>query len=83
MDIGAMFCVDCDMLICADCHVTDHGNHRCAELTAVASHFESKIKDPLDELSNDEKELNEALQMLEDKIQYKLHIMHFCIHHRK
>lgn len=66
MDIGAMFCVDCDMLICADCHVTDHGNHRCAELTAVASHFESKIKDPLDELSNDEKELNEALQMLED-----------------
>jgi Skp family chaperone for outer membrane proteins len=45
---------------------SDHGDHRCAELTAVASHFESKIKDPLDELSNDEKELNEALQMLED-----------------
>ncbi|XP_076092183.1 E3 ubiquitin-protein ligase TRIM56-like isoform X2 [Mytilus galloprovincialis] len=65
MDIGAVFCIDCDLLICADCHVNNHGNHRCAELTTVAGHFESKIKDPLDELNDDEKELDEALLRLD------------------
>ena len=64
-DIGALFCVDCDKSVCADCHVKYHGDHRCAELMAVATNFEQKIQEPLTELENDKTELAEVAERLE------------------
>lgn len=61
LDIGAQFCVDCDMAVCADCHLSYHEEHRCAEMTAVADNFETKIKGPLLELQNDAEALQEAM----------------------
>ncbi|KAK3087556.1 hypothetical protein FSP39_007511 [Pinctada imbricata] len=65
LDIGAEFCMDCEISICADCHVSHHGEHRCAELVAVAQHFEKKIKAPLHELHKDTKELTKSLKHLD------------------
>ncbi|XP_062610375.1 E3 ubiquitin-protein ligase TRIM56-like isoform X2 [Saccostrea cucullata] len=67
LDIGAMFCVGCDIAVCADCHVNKHGEHRCAELTAIAQHFEKKIKEPLKELDNDSEEISAFLSDLDVK----------------
>ncbi|XP_071097555.1 tripartite motif-containing protein 2-like isoform X1 [Haliotis cracherodii] len=64
-DIGAMFCVDCDMALCSECHAKSHQEHRCAELTAVSQNFEMKIKPPLDQLTNDSKTLKKTLKDLE------------------
>lgn len=61
LDIGAQFCVDCDIAVCADCHLSYHEEHRCAEMTAVADNFETKIKAPLLELQNDAEALQEAM----------------------
>lgn len=61
LDIGALFCVDCDMAVCADCHLSYHEEHRCAEMVAVAENFETKIKGPLLELQNDAEALQEAM----------------------
>ncbi|XP_021340644.1 E3 ubiquitin-protein ligase TRIM56-like isoform X1 [Mizuhopecten yessoensis] len=68
IDIGALFCVDCDMSICADCHIASHGEHRCTELMAVAGNFEQKIQEPLSELDNDHEVLRGTLRNL-DKTQ--------------
>ena len=65
LDIGAKFCIDCDVSICADCHVSHHGDHRCAELVAVAQHFEKKIQEPLNDLDKDTNELTKALKRLD------------------
>nr|XP_022323471.1 E3 ubiquitin-protein ligase TRIM56-like isoform X2 [Crassostrea virginica] len=65
LDIGAVFCVECDVSVCADCHVNEHAEHRCAELTAIAQHFETKIKEPLKELDNDSMEISEFLENLD------------------
>ena len=61
LDIGALFCVDCDTAVCGDCHLSYHEEHRCAEMVAVAENFESKIKAPLNELQNDAEALQEAM----------------------
>ncbi|XP_050395746.2 E3 ubiquitin-protein ligase TRIM56 isoform X2 [Patella vulgata] len=65
LDIGAMFCVDCDMALCSDCHTSNHVDHRCAELSAIAENFVIKIKEPLAELANDSKILTKNLHELE------------------
>lgn len=65
LDIGAMFCVECDISVCADCHVNKHAEHRCAELMTIAQHFETKIKEPLKELDNDSEEIKEFLVNLD------------------
>ena len=61
LDISALFCVDCDIAVCGDCHLSRHEDHRCAEMVAVAENFQSKIKQPLDELQNDATQLQEAM----------------------
>jgi len=68
-DIGALYCVDCDRSVCADCHIASHGEHRCAELMAVAGNFEQKIQEPLAELKNDSTVLTDALKDLDRKEQ--------------
>lgn len=65
LDIGALFCVDCDSAVCADCHLSYHEDHRCAEMIAVAENFQNKIKQPLDELQNDASQLQEAMMCLQ------------------
>lgn len=67
IDIGALYCVDCDMSICADCHIAHHEEHRCTELMAVAGNFEQKIQEPLSELDNDKDVLTETLRDLDKK----------------
>ena len=61
IDIDALFCVDCDLAVCSDCHVSYHEDHRCAEMVAVAQNFQNKIKQPLDELQNDATQLQETI----------------------
>ncbi|XP_052789842.1 E3 ubiquitin-protein ligase TRIM56-like isoform X2 [Mya arenaria] len=61
LDIGALFCVDCDIAVCGDCHLSYHEDHRCAEMVAVAENFQNKIKQPLEELQNDATQLQEAM----------------------
>ncbi|KAH3791864.1 tripartite motif-containing protein 2-like isoform X2 [Dreissena polymorpha] len=61
LDISALFCVDCDIAVCGDCHLGYHEDHRCAEMVAVAANFQTKIKQPLDELQNDATQLQEAM----------------------
>ena len=61
LDISALFCVDCDIAVCGDCHLSYHEEHRCAEMVAVAENFQNKIKQPLDELQNDATQLQEAM----------------------
>lgn len=63
-DIEALFCVDCDISVCADCHTKQHSDHRCAELVAVATNFENKIKGPILQLENNEETLDEYLENL-------------------
>ncbi|KAK3609123.1 hypothetical protein CHS0354_036034 [Potamilus streckersoni] len=65
LDIGAMFCVDCDTAVCSDCHLSYHEEHRCADLVAVAENFENKIKAPLLQLENDTRALKETLNQLQ------------------
>ncbi|GFN73522.1 tripartite motif-containing protein 56 [Plakobranchus ocellatus] len=65
LDIGAMFCVDCEMALCAECHSTQHADHRCAELNAIAQNFENKIKVPLKELQKDRSRLLKGLATLD------------------
>ncbi|XP_048773898.2 E3 ubiquitin-protein ligase TRIM56-like isoform X3 [Ostrea edulis] len=82
LDFGAMYCVDCDISVCADCHVNKHGEHRCAELMAIAQHFETKIKEPLQELDNDSEHISKFLvnlnatehNLLEQKDSLKHHV---------
>ncbi|XP_041368345.1 E3 ubiquitin-protein ligase TRIM56-like [Gigantopelta aegis] len=64
-DIGSMFCVDCNMTLCSECHPKDHNDHRCAELSAVADNFENKIKVPISELAHDAETLNASLSDLQ------------------
>lgn len=61
LDISALFCVDCDIAVCGDCHLSYHEDHRCAEMVAVAENFQTKIKQPLEELQNDATQLQEAI----------------------
>lgn len=65
LDISALFCVDCDIAVCGDCHLSYHEEHRCAEMVAVAENFQNKIKQPLDELQNDATQLQEAMISLQ------------------
>ncbi|XP_059151484.1 E3 ubiquitin-protein ligase TRIM56-like isoform X2 [Physella acuta] len=65
MDIGCLFCVDCELLACPECHNTKHADHRCAELGAIAQNFENKIKQPLEELKKDSATLHKVLSKLE------------------
>ncbi|GFR62430.1 tripartite motif-containing protein 56 [Elysia marginata] len=65
LDIGAMFCVDCEMALCAECHGSHHADHRCAELSAIAQNFENKIKEPLKELKKDKLRLLKSLSSLD------------------
>ena len=64
-DIGSMFCVDCNMTLCSECHPREHNDHRCAELSAVAENFENKIKVPISELAHDTETLNASLSDLQ------------------
>lgn len=66
LDISALFCVDCDIAVCGDCHLSYHEEHRCAEMVAVAENFQNKIKQPLDELQNDATKLQEAMIALQN-----------------
>lgn len=68
-DIGAMFCLNCDMLVCADCHTSNHVDHKCAEIVTVAGNFDMKVKEPLEQLDSDAIELCEALKTLDDNEQ--------------
>ena len=65
LDIGAMFCVDCETALCGECHSANHADHRCAELNAIAQNFENKIKEPLKELKKDKSRLLKALSSLD------------------
>ena len=65
LDIGAMFCVDCETALCAECHGAQHPDHRCAELNAIAQNFENKIREPLKELKKDKARLLKALSSLD------------------
>lgn len=66
LDIGSMYCVDCEILLCGDCHNKLHSQHRCAELSAVSQNFENKIEQPLQELKKDKHSLDRALVSLEN-----------------
>lgn len=85
LDISALFCVDCDIAVCGDCHVSYHEDHRCAEMVAVAENFQNKIKQPLDELQNDATQLQEAmihLQKAETKTKEQQKELHRLVKNR-
>ncbi|XP_013083136.2 E3 ubiquitin-protein ligase TRIM56-like [Biomphalaria glabrata] len=65
LDIGSVYCVDCELCLCPECHKREHDDHRCAEVSAIALNFASKIKRPMKELKKDKKSLQKALASLE------------------
>ena len=74
-DIDSMYCVDCDLALCADCHASHDQRHRCAELSAIAQNFTSKIQEPVEELRRDSQTLSRMLANLDRAERYagKLH----------
>lgn len=70
LDIGSIYCVDCEVSLCADCHTKLHADHRCAELSAISQNFENKIKDPLKDLMKDQHSLQTDLVYLENARKY-------------
>ncbi|KAK7094917.1 tripartite motif-containing protein 2-like [Littorina saxatilis] len=69
-DIDSMFCVDCDLALCADCHATHDQSHRCAELSAIAQNFTSKIQEPVEDLRKDSQTLTRRLTNLDRAERY-------------
>lgn len=65
-DIGATYCVDCDLALCDTCS-TQHtsAQHRCAELSAVADNFVAKIQEPVQHLRRDSQTLARHLAHLD------------------
>ncbi|KAH9503378.1 hypothetical protein Btru_072873 [Bulinus truncatus] len=66
LDIGSVYCVDCEVCVCQECHKRAHDDHRCAEVSAIAQNFANKIKQPLKELKKDKHKLRRALASLEN-----------------
>lgn len=69
-DIDSMYCVDCDRALCADCHASHDQRHRCAELSAIAQNFTSKIKEPVEDLRRDSQTLSRMLANLDRAERY-------------
>lgn len=63
-DIDSKFCIDCDKALCPDCHASHEAGHRCAELSAVAQNFVSKIQGPVEDLQHDLETLDHMLASL-------------------
>ncbi|XP_064616501.1 tripartite motif-containing protein 2-like [Liolophura sinensis] len=61
LDVGSLFCVNCDILTCSECCVKSHSSHRCAELNAVAMNFENRVDEPLLDLEDSAHQLSENL----------------------
>ncbi|CAL1538696.1 unnamed protein product [Lymnaea stagnalis] len=70
LDIGTIYCVDCELLLCPECHTNAHREHRCAELGAISQNFEDKIKKPLKELQKDKNTLRKTMTVLEGARKY-------------
>lgn len=61
LDVGSLFCVNCDILTCSECCAKNHSSHRCAELSVVAVNFENRVDEPLLDLEDGVHQLSENL----------------------
>ncbi|XP_076454888.1 uncharacterized protein LOC143289712 isoform X2 [Babylonia areolata] len=69
-DIDSMYCVDCELALCADCQETHDKEHRCAELSAIAQNFTAKIQAPVEDLKRDSLTLTRLLSNLDRAERY-------------
>ncbi|KAL8608215.1 hypothetical protein ACOMHN_016670 [Nucella lapillus] len=69
-DIDSMYCVDCELALCANCRETHDQSHRCAELSAIAENFTVKIQEPVEELKRDSETLSRMLANLDRAERY-------------
>ena len=67
--------MDCDLALCGDCHAIHDTSHRCAELSAIAQNFTSKIQGPVEDLRKDSQTLSRQQANLDRAERYaaKIH----------